>query len=357
MPRHMTVDTLHDARVLLDCRWLGIGGAGRATELLLRGLARSEPPGRWVLWGPPSVQRFLWRGAQWWPSGTPPGQLWGQRDAFRVPVCDVSMYMHQIRPLRPGRSVTLIHDTIPLRYGKSAGRVPKGAYLGLVARLSTRIVTVSQHSKRCIERDLRVPPSRIRVVRYPVDAEMVARVRALRQRCPQRDVAVYVGRFAPHKNLHALILAFARTRFRQRGGSLLLVGGSPAEVSRLRRFVEGLDLGHVEVQGPCTQEALEEIYATSRLLVMPSLEEGFGLPVWEAMTSGLPVCVSDGVPLAELPQASAYSFPARSLSAMAAAIDRAADRPTLTEPSVRGPTVVEFAEAFVDEVSGVLALP
>ena len=40
-------------RIVLDCRWLGLGGAGRVTELLLRELQASPPPGEWVLWGEP----------------------------------------------------------------------------------------------------------------------------------------------------------------------------------------------------------------------------------------------------------------------------------------------------------------
>lgn len=349
----VTVPTLDDATVLLDCRWLGIGGAGRATELLLRGLQRSEPPGTWLLWGPALVRRFLWPGAEWRPSSTPPVRLWGQRDLIRVPACDVAIYMHQIRPLRPGRSVTLIHDTIPLRHGGSLPRrLLTRSYFRTVARLSTRILTVSEHSRACIERDLLVPPSRIRVVHYPIDDDMVVRVRALRERLPQREVAVYVGRFAPHKNLGGLFAAFSRTRFRQLGGRLLLAGGSPSEAADLRMFIEQHGLDHVSVQGPCSQEILEEIYATSRLLILPSFEEGFGLPPWEALACGLPVCISDGVPWARELSAEVHLFPARSISAMAAAIDRAAERGASTV--VRGPGVAAFARVFVDEAARAL---
>jgi glycosyltransferase involved in cell wall biosynthesis len=231
-------------------------------------------------------------------------------------------------------------------------RLLKRGFLATVARLSSRILTVSQHSKRCIERDLGVLPSRIRVVHIPADQEMAARVRALKEELPQRDVAIYVGRFAPHKNLDALIAAFQGTRFRQRGGRLLLVGGSPREVAELRGFMGRLEWAMVK--GSCPQSELEEFFATSRLLVMPSLEEGFGLPVWEAMTCGLPVCVSDGGALPEISRSVSRPFPARSVSAMTAAIDDVAERPVGSVPRVQRPTLTEFAGAFVEEAEMVV---
>lgn len=346
---------LRHKAVLLDCRWLGVGGAGRATELLLRGLGEELPPGRWLLWGPPGVRRFLWGRAEWRRADHAPPGLWGQRG--RLPPADVAVYLHQIRPLRPGPSITLIHDTIPLRHdGGAAARLAKRTFLLAVGRLSSRILTVSEHSRRSIERDLRIPAAKIRVLTYPVDREMAARVAALRRRLPQRNVALYVGRFAPHKNLHSLVAAYERTRFRRSGGRLLLVGGDRRELRTIREAVERRGLAHeVSVEGPCSQSKLEELYGTSRLLVMPSLEEGFGLPVWEAMTCGLPVCVSDGGALPELFGGAAGSFPARSTRAMAEAIDLAAEERPGSTPELEGPTVRDFAAAFVEEAERVAA--
>jgi len=182
---------------------------------------------------------------------------------------------------------------------------------------------------------------------------MAARVRMLREHFPRRDVAIYVGRFAPHKNLHALIVAFQATRFRQQGGRLQLIGGSPREVAELQRSVSRRGLGWVTVEGVESQSELERLYASSRLLVMPSLEEGFGLPVWEAMTCGLPVCVSDGGALPEIARSVARPFPARSVSAMTAAIDDVAAQPAESNPPVKGPSLVQFARVFVEEAETV----
>src|SRR5688572_8852905 len=91
-------------------------GAGKATELLLTGLRDLQPAGTWLLWGTPAARAFLWGDDEWRQAHAAPGAMWGQREALRVPRCDVAIYLHQIRPLRPGPSVTLIHDTIPLRH-------------------------------------------------------------------------------------------------------------------------------------------------------------------------------------------------------------------------------------------------
>jgi glycosyltransferase involved in cell wall biosynthesis len=334
--------SLDGKRILLDCRWLGLGGAGRATELLLRGLAEVRPAGEWTLWGPEPVGSFAWAGAAHEPSSASP-KAWGGQRTVRLPEHDVAVYLHQIRPLRRGRSVTLIHDTIPLRHGSN--RLAKRLYLRAVARLSTRIVTVSEHSRRSIEGDLAVPPEKISVVTYPVDAEQAARVRRLRDELPARDAALYVGSFSPHKNLGRLIHAFAETRFRAEGGTLRLVGGDANELPTA--------LAGVEVEGPCSQERLEELYATSRLLVQPSLEEGFGLPAWEAMCCGLPVCASDSGSLPEVTKGLVRTFSPTSVPELTATIDAVADEgaDVSAEVAAGAPSLEGFARRFVDEAA------
>jgi glycosyltransferase involved in cell wall biosynthesis len=312
------VSTLDGKTVLLDCRWLGFGGAGRATELLLRDLGREPPPGRWLLWGDPArTKPFAFGSAEVVTERCDPRALFGQRAALRVPAADVAVYTHQIRPLRPGRSVTLVHDTIPLRHGGSrAARAAKRAYFLAVARLTTEIVTVSERSKQAIVRDLAVDPGRIRVARYPIDRERAAKVAELRARLPQEPVLLYVGRFAPHKNLERLVEAFSRTRFAAEGGRLVLVGDTwPA-----------LSAQGVEVRGECSEDELDRLMASSRALVLPSLEEGYGLPAFEAAASGLPVAVSGAGATADLPSDRAVFF-RPDVEAMAAALDEATSRP------------------------------
>ena len=226
--------------ILLDCRWLGHGGAGRVTELLL-GELRDRPPKshRWLLWGDPiAVEALLFEGAVAVPWHGDPARLSGQADLFRVPRADISVYMYQVRPLRPGRSVTFVYDTIPLRVEtRSIVTLAKVLFLKTVCRLSAAIITISAQSMDAIRRDLAVPRSKIIAVTLSVDARRVDRIRGMRSTADRSDTLIYVGRFAAHKNLDRLCRAFETTDFKARGGHLVLVGGSPTEVARMTAWI------------------------------------------------------------------------------------------------------------------------
>jgi glycosyltransferase involved in cell wall biosynthesis len=171
---------------------------------------------------------------------------------------------------------------------------------------------------------------------------LAERVRARRERAARRDAVLWVGRFAAHKNVDRLLAGFARTRFAATGGELVLVADR-ADARTRRALAERRG---VTLQTDVSEDTLDELYATCRLLVMPSLEEGFGLPVWEAIACGLPVCVSDGGALPEIARGFVKPFPATSVDALAAAIDTSlADERDRTAP-VR-PSLGEFAAELV----------
>ena len=217
-----------------------MGGAGRVTELLLREFQGSPPPGSWILWGRRDrVEPLRFAGASICVNDVDPHSLMGQRSIASVPKGDVVIYMHQIRPLRPGRSVTVIHDTIPLRYGGSRlTRALKRLFLAHAARLSKQVLTDSELSRHSIHRDLSVPLERITVMRFPIDYERAERIWRLRKTVEQRSTLLYVGRFDRHKNLTRLCAAFQRSNFAAEAGRLLLVGGWDGEVERFQQWVQ-----------------------------------------------------------------------------------------------------------------------
>ena len=344
--------------VVLDCRWLGIGGPGRTTELLLRGLAEDPPGGRWVLWGPEAaIGPLAWPAAHIVSLSADPRPLLGQRHAGAVPVGDLVVFMHQVRPLRHVPSVTMIYDTIALRHG--AGplvRQMKRLFLRRSAFTTRRILTISEHSKASIVRDLGVREDRIHILRFPFDDAFVARVKQLRRALPRVDAALFVGGFLAHKNLPRLLRAFEATGFRREGGRLVLAGGTPAQTKVVADRLTPEQRRFTEVRLVSGQRDLDELFATSLFLVQPSLEEGFGLPAWEAMCCGLPVCASDGGALPEVVRGVARPFPAASTSAMAVALDDcAANARALTADNARSqserlrqeaPTVADFGRQF-----------
>lgn len=330
------------------------GGAGRVSELLLRGLA-SEPGGfSWILWGPQSVEELAWDGARVVVEPRDPRELNGQRSWFDLPECDLALFMHQQRPLRRVPSVTMIYDTTPLRYSSNRfDRAVKRRFLRRVAAISRQVVTTSEHSRRCIQDDLGVPAPKVSVVACPGDGDLAARVAELRRTLPPEPVALYLGLFLPHKNLDALIEAFAQTDFCAGGGRLLLMGGRPSDYSELSASLTPAQKPFVEVRPFGSRSDVETALATCSFLVQPSLEEGFGLPAWEALCCGVPVCASNGGSLPEVTRGFADEFPARSLSSMVRALDDCARRAQSSTPEAaeaaskvflaQAPSIEEFA--------------
>lgn len=341
--------TLADRNVLFDARWLGIGGPGRVTEHMLMGLARLRPPGTWLLWGNSEVIPYLWDGARHLPSKHHPHALFGQRE-FPGPRgigADIAFFPHQMRPAwRIARAeVTTIHDTIPFRYPPNPKlRQPMKVYLRRIAAVSDLVVTDSEFSLSTVSADLHIPTSRIRVLPISVDHEAADRVRALRlSRNPSRS-ALYLGADLPHKNLDRLLQAFARTAFQDEGGQLLLIGMDQASCDRLTAVARATGarataLGHV------SGERLVELLADARLVVQPSLEEGFGLPVAEAMAAGIPVAASSGGSLPEITRGAINHFDPEDIAAMSAAIDDAANR--TAQPDLDWPTPDDLANAVI----------
>jgi glycosyltransferase involved in cell wall biosynthesis len=320
---------LDDVTVLVDCRWLGNGGIGRVTELLLADLRAVPPPGTWRLWGDPErVGRFVFRGASIVPWRGDPKRWFGQADLLRVPRNDVAVYVHQIRPFRPGRAIQFVHDTIPIRMEhRRAVRFVRRLFFGLACRMSSRIVTVSAGSKDSIIRDLSVPGSKIAVVSLAVDAARVDRIRAQRRAGTRRDEVVFLGRFAEHKNLYRLCRAFQATEIHRRGGRLLLVGGTHDEVTSMSAWVASRQITGVEVRGVCSDVELDEILAACRALVQPSLAEGYGLPAVEAAAAGVQVAASRAGFAPELPAELVTFLDPLDEKSIADAIDAAVARP------------------------------
>lgn len=316
-----------EPRTLIDCRWLNKGGAGRVTELLLRGLAADPGETGWVLWGPPEVERLAWPGARVVPEEHDPRMWNGQRDWWRIPPCSQALFVHQQRPLRRLPAVTMIHDTIPLRFSAGAAdREIKRRFLRRVAAISRQVVTPSEFSRRRILEDLGVPPSKVSVTCLPGDPEMSARICRIRRSSGRERFALYLGLFLPSKNLDRLVEAFGRTEFRAGGGRLVLAGGRPEECAALARRYPSSRWGFLEVLPFAGQPEMERLMATCAFLVQPSLEEGFGLPAWEALCSGVPVCASSAGSLPEVTRGVADTFDPRSVDRMAAALDLTAER-------------------------------
>jgi glycosyltransferase involved in cell wall biosynthesis len=343
------------APALVDARWIGIGGPGRVAEHLLQGLHEIEPPGSWLVWGPDAVEPLLWPGATQVANRHHPKALYSQREypGPRAAKPRVAYYAHHLRPawrIAPVE-VTTVHDTIPFRYPPSRALAPlMRQYIAWMARRSTLVVTDSEFSKRSLQEDLGLAPDRIAVLKLAIDHDATDRVRALRTTAPPADRVLFVGRDAPHKNLDRLVTAFATTDFAANGAVLTLAGVDGSAVERLQRLAAAHH-ARVELPGIIAQPELERLLASATLLVQPSLEEGFGLPVAEAMAAGIPVTISTAPALLEITRdAPVVAFDPLDADAMAAAIDQVAAAPG-TVPALEWPRPVDFARSVLDAMA------
>lgn len=345
-------DPLATATILLDCRWLGSGGAGRVTEMLLDELRRLRPNGTWRLWGDPKrLSAHLFPGASIAPENGHPTRWFGQAAVLRVPANNVAVYLHQVRPLCPGSSITFVLDTIPIRFARGRlERAAKRVFLRVACMLSARIITISDWSRDSIVRDLGVPPSKLIVTVLAVDPVRIARIRALRASLPRADYILFIGRFAEHKNLPRLCRAFQLTAFHRDGGRLVLVGGSRAEVKDLSAFADREGLTRVDVRGPCTEADLDRLLATCRALVQPSLEEGFGLPAVEAAAVGVQVAATRTGCAPEIPTEQIAFMDPLDEDSMASAIDDVVGRPDSAAIRMASSTLAQDVIATLREV-------
>jgi glycosyltransferase involved in cell wall biosynthesis len=213
-----------------------------------------------------------------------------------------------LAPVSYRRNVVVLHDVFPLMFPRfySAGfRRYYGTLVPLLARQALHILTVSAFSKEQLVRYLNVPAERISVVYNGVSKRFSSLERSgadrLRRRYGlARPYILYTGSLEPRKDVGTLIRAFgwARRHCGLRDHCLVIAGNrhpnfAPAE-GHFAADPEVHFLGYVD------ERDLPALYACAELFVYPSLCEGFGLPVLEAMASGTVALATDGSSLREI---------------------------------------------------------
>jgi glycosyltransferase involved in cell wall biosynthesis len=211
-----------------------------------------------------------------------------------------------------GRYVATIHDMIPLLWPQWVTRkhrlVVAAAYHRL-GRQADLVITPSEATKADIVGHLRINPDRIAVVPWGCeerfqptgDRERFAAVRR-RYRLPTRYL-LFVGTLEPRKNLTGLLHAYAILRAAGHDENLkLVVAGRMGWLYHdIFDTVKSLGLEEeVVFTGFVDDEDLPHLYRGAQLFVFPSLYEGFGLPILEAMASGVPVVTSNAASMTEV---------------------------------------------------------
>jgi glycosyltransferase involved in cell wall biosynthesis len=216
----------------------------------------------------------VYRDAVWYPLVLPRLARRARLDVLHCPTFRA--------PLAPPASplVVTVHDLAVLRHPETFNQWTR-RYSRLcvprVARAATLVIAVSEHTKRELVELLGTPEEKIRVV-----PNGVAEVFSPQGPAEAGDYVLAVGTLEPRKNLHRLADATRRL------GVELRVAGA--------RGWGRVDLGGdgVRVLGRVPDEELARLYRGARCLAYPSLYEGFGIPIVEAMASGTPVVTSRG---------------------------------------------------------------
>ena len=287
--------------------FLPLGGIGYYLLNNLKHLARVDLDNEYILYNTgPSAGRFktpfqhagnfrivnVWRPALRWRV---------ERD--RVDVFHGPNYRLPARGLRG--SIVSIYDLsvarLPYLFRKAMGRKLDFAKSKRVAKTADHVITISHHSARDITDLYEVPREKITVVYCGIGDEFFPEhdqtlIRNVREQYGLEDRAylLYVGGSDPRKNAVTLLRAYSMLPELHQHTALVLVGSMQKRSEQIFKIIRDYHLERdVVMVGNISQEALRVLYSQAALFVFPSLYEGFGMPVLEAMACGAPVIASN----------------------------------------------------------------
>ncbi len=254
---------------------------------------------------------------------------------------------YYLMPYRPGVPALLtVYDLIPLRHPEHSS--PRARLLfsratRLALRAARHVVAITETARRDFMAEFGLSPARITAIPLAADPTFQPQgaqaVAALREKygLPER-FALYVGSNKPHKNLVGLVAAWGgmtetdsglpsrptrsqanrrlarprRSGGRHDGGlgdaELVIAGAWDDRYPEARQLAGSLEVPRIRWLGPIPQADLPSLYSAATVFVFPSLFEGFGLPVIEAMACGTPVVCSNVTSLPEVAGDAAILF-------------------------------------------------
>lgn len=256
-------------------------------------------------------------------------QLWPQIRKYEPDLFFSFYYLFHPVPIP---AICMVHDLIPLRfpdYFSLASTMFKMLMtrpqaLRYILGYARQIVTVSEHSRQDLIHVLGIPEQQISLCHPGVDPASDNRSERPPLELPV-NYLLCVARPDPHKNFRGLIEAYAALPNDLRlKHSLVLAGPEDERYSpALQRQIQALGLGEqVILTGAVQSEDLANLYAHARLFVFPSLYEGFGLPVLEAMAQGVPVISSSVSSMPEVAGDAAILVNPEQISEITAAMAR-----------------------------------
>jgi glycosyltransferase involved in cell wall biosynthesis len=218
----------------------------------------------------------------------------------------------------PCRQVTVFHDLQHKRHPEYFRWFDLPFWrllLWAAAHRSHRLIAVSEATRADLLGFYRVPRDRIAVIAHGVEPAFSGL-----DRSHTEAYLLCVSTLHPHKNLPRLIRAYGR---KPRDFRLILAGLRGFHAESIERLIDEMGLrDSVQIAGWVPREQLYSLYARARAFVYPSLFEGFGMPVLEAMAAGVPVACSDIPPLREVAGDAALFFNPLDEDDIASAMER-----------------------------------
>jgi glycosyltransferase involved in cell wall biosynthesis len=256
-------------------------------------------------------------------------------DIFHVPQNGIGL------PAKKGcLNVVTVHDLIPYIYPETVGKGYLKIFLQEMPRImaqSDLVITVSEHSKRDIQRIFQLPDDRIAVtyeapesVYKPIDKtqakEFVKKTYGI-----DRPYVLYIGGFSPRKNVKGLINAFYEIQKDiPEEIALVLVGKEARDFDDTSMLVDALRLNdRVIFTGFAPVLELPYLYNAAELFIYPSFYEGFGLPPLEAMACGTPTITSNTSSIPEVTGNAALLINPHDMYNLAEAMEKTLNSPEL----------------------------
>ena len=304
-----------DEIVLFSSSWKDRPAPALAFEMPAARIVDRYIPVRLLLW--------LWNRLEW-----PPVELLAGD-------CDVvHSQSPMLIPARGAAQVVTIHDMDFLKHPEQMAAEIRRDYPELARSHAARahaVVVSSQYAAAEVTRQLGLAPERVHVC--PPGAPPWAGDVIQRRAGSRGHRILFVGTLSARKNVGTLLDAYTVLRARVPNAPPLTLAGHTTPVSAKweARLKEPPLAGHVEITGYVDEARRRALYAEARMLVLPSYEEGFGLPVLEAMACGVPVVVSSRGSLPEVAGAAADPVDPDDVEGMAARMtalldDRQAER-------------------------------